>query len=373
MRVIKRLFAVLVSCYLLTILHAAVVLDGTLTNTVIYQTYTFSNGDEARGDVKFKNGFTVPAAAIVTLDITERVDGPITLISPNAGVTTLILNQDLYLGSNASITYGGVGSAGVAIVGNRHKIIFESDLSINRVFPSGVLSFSDVIFSGRKNRLTLSQLPLASLRFGSATPSNPFNGFEDTIFYAASGSIFSVDGSSILLKNVDLVPGAGGMYLEFPMLCQGDVRVLGVPGSIIQHSAVLRLRIDSASQLYFSPGVQFHWVLSATSPSFGSIDFTDKTSKIIFDNATLQPIFGNFPVFPVPINDQNYTWTGGTVIFNGAATIATAQEIGNPSSLVDFALNFGDGNPANDLDVFFLAGSKLVVGDRVLIRHKNVK
>jgi hypothetical protein len=81
------------------------ILDGTITPTTIYNTYIFSDGDSAVGDVYFKKGFTVPADATVTFNINTPIDGAINL----NGTGQIVTSQVLRLGHGATgFPHGGI-------------------------------------------------------------------------------------------------------------------------------------------------------------------------------------------------------------------------------------------------------------------------
>lgn len=102
---------------------AGYVLDGSVTPTVIYNTYNFSDGDIALGQVYFKNGFNVPAGATVSLQVSVPIDGAIDLNGtgrinvytspfllgprctgfPNGGIFYGLFDQKIQLANDISI------------------------------------------------------------------------------------------------------------------------------------------------------------------------------------------------------------------------------------------------------------------------------
>ena len=77
-------------------------LDGLISPQQIDNSYSFSNGEWARGFIKFKNGFDVPLNGTVYVGVNQRTGGNINL---NNG--TLVLTSDLHLGYNSKIIGNG--------------------------------------------------------------------------------------------------------------------------------------------------------------------------------------------------------------------------------------------------------------------------
>lgn len=104
----------------------AILLDGRSIPIIITEQYAFSDGDVAVGDVKFKNGFSVPADTTVTLAITQSIDGAIDL----HGTGTLLMGSgcDLLLGARCTgFVNGGILSA---VDGFVPGVEMESDIVI---------------------------------------------------------------------------------------------------------------------------------------------------------------------------------------------------------------------------------------------------
>lgn len=106
----------------------AVVLDGTVTPTIINVNYHFSDGDAARGAVYFRKGFSLSAGTTVTLDrLLWPIDGPINL--NGTGQISLMEGTVLRLGPNfEGFTNGGIITAPST---NYTKIFLDTDTTVS--------------------------------------------------------------------------------------------------------------------------------------------------------------------------------------------------------------------------------------------------
>jgi hypothetical protein len=97
-------------------------LDGTTTIVFEEDSVVLSNGDLAKGFVRFDDGFSVPADASVTLSVISPVKGEINLNTTGK----IVLSSDLFLASNVTLPSGGV------VDGQGNVIFLQGNLTIPR-------------------------------------------------------------------------------------------------------------------------------------------------------------------------------------------------------------------------------------------------
>jgi len=136
------LFWVPFFCILSSSLHAAP-LDGTAS--VVYQTssYSFSNGDWARGFVRLNAGFSVPASGTVSFNVLPPIAGTINFNTSGK----MTLEGDMILASNATLSSGG------KIDGQGNVVFLNGNITV----PAGaVLQFtSNTIIDGQGHEIVL--------------------------------------------------------------------------------------------------------------------------------------------------------------------------------------------------------------------------
>ena len=85
----------------------ATLLDGSVMPQIFTTPYVFSDGDIAIGNIYFKQGFSVPAGATVTIAVTQPIDGAINL--NGTGTLNMAYGYDLLLGPKCTgFTNGGI-------------------------------------------------------------------------------------------------------------------------------------------------------------------------------------------------------------------------------------------------------------------------
>jgi hypothetical protein len=359
MRLLRSVIAVLLGIGFSAYLHSVSItstgpgnLDGYGEPIFVQNTYTLTAGNFARGNVKFLKGMNISGDLFtpIILQLNDIVDGQITFLT----TSHVDVQQDLYLGNTASILF--LNNDGF-ITANNHKIFFTEDLFIT-INGGGGLTLNNAMLDGMNNKLVTNiargiffEGSFAGIEnmtvVGSSANGNPFDAFTTVIF-----------------RNVDFVLNPLGEFGEFPILCQNSVRFLGNPGTILHHIGNT-ITIDTASEVYIGPGVIYQWD-PLTGLPLPQILFTDATSRLYLDNSIIHPV----NTFGVSL-PQNFTfsWTKGTVLLNGTVTCQTS---GFSGSLHDFTINFGDGIASDDLNVFFLSGSRLVFDDLYLLNLRNV-
>jgi Tol biopolymer transport system component len=102
-------------------------IDGTVFAKYVTKHYVFHNGAwNARGWIRFNDGFTVMPQAAVSMDTLTTVSGAIDL--RDTGV--LKLNNDLYLSHNVTLTAGGYIKGNAANYGQANTIFMGGDLTL---------------------------------------------------------------------------------------------------------------------------------------------------------------------------------------------------------------------------------------------------
>lgn len=194
-------------------LHAN--LDGTITPIFVDTTYTFTSGESALGFVYFKNGFDLPPGGTVSLDLTQRVDGPITL---NGG--TLILNNHIYLGEDTTISGSAfIDSQGHTIFFNGTKGITDQLIFIGNVDIDGQgIGRFNIRDSGIFNFEQSTLVEFSDMSFFLSQPS--------TSFKLSSNGVNTIRFSNV---SIDLRRGATLFFTGTNFFIEG-VRGLSIAG-----------------------------------------------------------------------------------------------------------------------------------------------
>lgn len=256
--------------------QAAPSLDGTssLVYQPFHQVFNAAGGAQSKvqGFVRLGKGFTILPDASAIFDTFMTVSGPIDLRETG----TLILNSSLSLGSNVTLSSGGV------IHGYGNSIILRGDLAI----PSRKIIHikSDTIIDGRGHTLTVGDygqlfidnsvtltLQNMVLKSGPKTTALP-------PFRCASS------GSQLALDNVVLVPSADIPFYQGKLYAHNDVVFTGTSALIYNSPQISFVR--SGATLVFDTSTTFSFAPASTAKDL--ICLQDASSKLVFDGASLK-------------------------------------------------------------------------------------
>lgn len=277
--------------------------DGTIYNVYFDDNIVLYNGDNAKGNTVFSDGFTVAYGetvsygATVVLDITSPVSNSIDLRFSG----TLDLLSDLILDSNFVFSSGGTISA------RGNTIFLNGNLTIE---DDSVVKFSnDAVIDGQGHDLILgnsSQLLVdggATLTLKNLLVKNSYNTISNPPIRCMNWY------SNLCLDNVELSLNDDFAFNDGCLFIHNDVEVSGA--SKFSYRSVRPGYITQNANLLFSPQTTFEYYPSTTNNSL--IEMYDEISKICFDNATLQTTHTGIRL------------TTGSVYLDNKVTLSTAS------------------------------------------------
>ncbi len=262
------------------------------SSIVVDTTPSLTAFEWARGFVKFNQGFDITPGVTIFLGINQLVDGPLTL---NNG--TIILEQDLHLGEEASIT----GSC--FFVTNNHTIYIHGNLNISN---RGTLFFNGApsLHGGGTGRFKLggtgnivlldnNNLSLVSLEIISAQ-NILFNAGGLKTINMRDGKL-NITSSTFSLDRIDVL---------------GDVILKGI-GGLFDITDRLRITIESSCTIEPSAQVKCDYV-----------DVRANQSDLFLNNAILETnrIEGNGRLF-IEGQSQLFNFDGGILSFDSNADL----------------------------------------------------
>jgi hypothetical protein len=337
----------------------SVSLDGTVNLVYEATSYTFANGDYARGFVRLNGGLVVPAGATVTMNVVEPVAGSVNLNGSGA----LSLEGDLQLASNATIPNGGV------IDGQGKTLSLNGDLSIPAhkaltitsntvidgqgheiVFKDGLIGGRMLINGSSGTRVTLRNLTLRGVREFDGTRAIDILGspnqtivLENVKIYF-SGDYYFWNGKLEIRRNVEM---HGYYQLQFrPKLSPIFFYYLSDQDSII----------NADSTWCFDLGMGF--VYFPLDQNKNHIVFAGPSSRLLCNSCLL-------------FTPQSIGWQflKGHVIFNNRVFL-TSDVSGTAESTKAF--EFGDQNGNNDVAIDVFSGASMQI-DNAVARYQNQK
>lgn len=331
---------------------------------VMTTTYTFTNFELARGTVRFRQGFTIPAGVTATLDVHEQVSGPLTITG------TLNLAGDLYLAPGATIISDGSGAGNIThnrINLNGYTIYLMDDLVINNsmnIYPTpggvidgtghqirlpdfgfGRLSFTPNTFGVFDSTATLT---VKNLRFENCqtfnlrTPGGSFINPTPTATLSLDNVFFQMAVSS----QFTLVSEQIHLYRNINIATPQNARFT------LSTSPTGQLFIHTGAILYVGPGIGF--ALSSVSNPI----FEDYSAIMHLNNADL--------LWFTPRTEN--ALTNGTVIVEG---VVKFDHRNSNSGLPFGRIKIGNDNANEDLNLLILPGSTLKVAPSITLVYAN--
>lgn len=334
----------------------AVSLDGTVAVQYQAANYVFANGDFARGFVRLNGGFTVPAAATVSLNLVVPTAGPINL--NDTGV--VFLEGDLPLQSDVTLSAGGI------IDGQGYSVLMNGNLRV----PSGkTLEFtSDTIIDGQGNSLILQNGTPGGQLFINGAPGTRLTLRNMTV----RGLKFYADGTpairfgtnpdqSLTLENVNFILSDDFLFIGGKLEIKNVVKVSG------KFLPEFRPTLEPTLFVYLS-----------------SDDCIIREDATLFIDSTIGWIY-----FPLDLNNKHMVMRrpSSQLFLNGAA-LFVPQEVGllltkghilvdhktflQSNGVLDTSkpIQFGDGQKSQDVALNMFPGASLELAD-AFIRYKN--
>ncbi len=347
--------------FLLGLLHSSVSLraaslDGTASVQYEAATYAFANGDFARGFVRLNDGFSVPAGGTVTLNMVVPAAGAVNLNS--TGI--ILLEGDLTLASNASLTTGGV------VDGQGNAVIMQGNLEL----PAGetLECASDTIIDGQGHELVLAQGlttngrlfingpagTRVTLRNMSLRGVRDVNGLPAIHFGTNIDQVLVLENVTLHLSD-DLTFAGGGIEIQGQTMITGLYKPLVKPKLVqleFNYLSADNIVINSDSQLLIDTTVKFSYMPS---------DNSNEHFKLIDSSSRL---FLNGSTFFVP-QDTGLILKIGHLLIDHKTILQ-----GNGAQASTRPVQFGMGLAKCDLAVDILPSAQLIVDDTVL-RYKN--
>lgn len=334
-------------------------LDGTVNLKYEPTSYTFANGDFARGFVRLNGGMVVPAGATVTMNVVAPVAGSINL----NGSGKLSLEGDLTLASNATLPNGGV------IDGQGKALFLNGNLSIpaNKVLKvtsntiidgqgheidlkNGLIGGRILINGPAGTRVTLRNLTLRGVKDFDGTPAIDILGspnqtlvLENVKIYF-SGDYYFWNGKLEIRRNVEM---HGYYQLQFrPELSPIIFYYLSEADSTIK----------SDSTWYFDLGMAFVY-----------FPFDFNKTHIVFEGPSSRLFCDSCALFTT--QDIGWQFLKGHVIFNNRVFLQS--DVGVVSDTTQ-AFEFGDKTASNDVAIDVFSGASMQIDD-ALVRYQNQK
>lgn len=349
----KLLFSWLCAVFFMGTPLCAASLDG--TSSVVYEasSYAFDDGDFARGFVRLNNGFSVPAAGSVSLNLLAPVAGTINL----NGTGGFALSGDLSLESNVRLASGGV------INGQGRAIFLNGNVSVP---ANSVLEFSgSTIIDGRGNELILKdgapggQLLINGPAGTTLTLRNMtlrgLKKFSEGSFAISFGVAAN---QALILENVTLRLADDFFFLGGRLEIEDNVRIMGLFDQESQPELVRTsflyfsdedLIINRDSRLTIDASVEF---------DYAPLD--KKNSHIVFRTPSSE-LFLNGCVVWFP-GDTGLRLFKGRLLVDHRTTIAS-------DGVLDGALPMQIGDryfPATNMAIDLFPGAKLEIEDATL-------
>ncbi|MCB9493379.1 MAG: hypothetical protein H6679_03830 [Epsilonproteobacteria bacterium] len=358
----RSLFVVFVTIFLQTLDAASIIAK----TSISYNTtpIVFANGDSVAGFVYFQDGFSVPSTGTMTLGTAGEVNGKIDL---NNG--TIVLTDDLYLGSSAEITGTGF------IVGNGHTIHLSGPLIItSRVKLRNNAQETRIKVNGNGNAIEFRNFGVLDMDVGPAQP-KVFVDYMDLTLknlnadFAGNLGSFAQRGADTVLsfENCKLfgaeTPALAGGSFSFSLNADITIRGLvefaatGASTPFFSKSALGKMRIEPFSTLRLDKNVFFLFGISSGAGISGPI-FESRESILALDNCNFQSANGS----PDPIILER-----GTMVIDGLVALSK-------NGLPDWV--FGDGvSEDGDIDVIVNPGSeirmKFFTGNRLIYNNSK--
>lgn len=335
----------------------AVSLDGTTTIKYEPTSYSFSNGDFARGFVWLNDGCSIPAGATVAMNI-AHLAGPVNMNDTG----TIVLEGDLPLSSNVTLSSGGI------IDGQGNAVLLGGNLAI----PTGkvLACASNTVIDGQGHTLTLEDgVPGGQILIdGPAGTSLTLRNMTiQGVKIYSDGTLGIGFGASpdqvLVLENVALQLSDLFYFVGGKLEIRNFVKVSGV------FPSELRPALEPTLFIYLSSG-----------------DCSIKKNATLFLDTTV-----GFVYFPVDEQNNHIVMSAPSsrLFLNGTALFApssTGLQLTNGHLTVDHKtflqsdgiasggrpIQFGDGIKEHDLAIDMLPGATLEVTN-AFFRYQNQK
>ena len=280
-------------------------IDGTVFPKYVTKHYVFHDGAwNARGWIRFNDGFTVMPQATVSMDTLTTVSGAIDL--RDTGV--LKLNNDLYLAHNVTLTDGGYIKGNAATYGQANTIFMGGDLTLVSDNYGKVLHITgdwanngqsgDLVIDGCGHTLNIgSQAQIfvdtnVTLTLRNMTiKTSPASLMKPAIQLAAFGSKLALD-------NVMFDLGADFQFDQGQLFIHDDVAVTGTSAFVYQSPKPSY--ITSGATWSFEQGTTFSIApatytdqpfTAGTATSNNFIVLADQTAALSLNNCSLKTTF----------------------------------------------------------------------------------
>ena len=280
-------------------------IDGTVFAKYVTNHYVFHNGAwNARGWIRFNNGFTVMPQATVLMDTLTTVSGVIDL--RDTGV--LSLNNDLYLAHNVTLTSGGYieGTAGMG--GQANTIFMGGDLTLASDNYAKVLHITggwqtnansgDLVIDGCGHTLNIgSQAQIFVDQNITLTLRNMTIKTSPASFLKPAIQLASM-GSKLALDNVMFDLGADFQFDQGQLFIHDEVAVTGTSAFI--YSSPKPSYITSGATWSFETGTTFSIApatytdqpfTAGTATSNNFIVLADQSAALSLNNCSLKTTF----------------------------------------------------------------------------------
>ncbi len=345
------------------------ILDGRVQPIYIDGSYTFSNYEWARGEVHFRDGFSVPPQTTAILGITSSTvrgfivldngdaDGTLDAVSPSRILleTPLAINNPIIYGGGEIGTIDGAEGR-INLTGNvgmiSDQLTFVTDMAID----CGGMALK---FSG----LTGGPTKRPSLMIKGSTPKklrliNGLFDISDAIPRFIGGDV--VDGRhSLLLENFTMRFATTMSFTNLDVVCKrGKTTFFGGNSASVQFYS--GLKICNEASLAGSLGLSFILTPSTASNDYFQIE---PRGQLLLNNNSL--LFNRPLRIPFPVPAEN---TYSRIVIDGLSTI---KGIGLGTNNT---LQLGAGPTAtytcdSIIDVRYGAGLLL---DNVIVQNKNL-
>lgn len=280
--------------------------------------------DDVSRTNEFIKGLAIGSAATVTFESSAMVNGAVTFYD---GDSTLIMNRDLYLGSNGSLAAASAaveGGAAITIDGKGNAIVFGQKQNLSNVT---VNLASSLVLDGQGKTLTLAGM--TQFAVASGTPALTLRNM--TLRFSGIGPVF--EGLDVTLENVTIVCDADAVLFSEnaarTLTINGlvDVKVVGDSRLTLfgSNSADSNIVIAEHGILHIEPLAVVELSASATKPT------VTNEGTIILDGCTLYT------------GSQGLTVNSGTVQLAGAVKVFNQKVDGDVNTDVEKALQFGAG------------------------------
>jgi 6-phosphogluconolactonase (cycloisomerase 2 family) len=302
-------------------------IDGTVSLQYLTNNYVLYDGDYAQGLVRFNNGFTVLPGATVSMDTFLTVSGGFDLGDTGA----LVLNGNLYLDGNTTLTSGGYLKGKMCISGDARTLFLGGDLTLSSTNINRVLHITgnwnetgatgDTIIDGQGHTLSIGDRAQifvdtnVTLTLRNMTiKTGPKSLMVPAIQLAAPGSKLALD-------NVVLNLGADYRFTQGKLFIHDDVAVTGTSAficnspypSVIASGATWLF--DHGTTLSVAPAsctsAPNSLDLNSTETPHNFIQMADPTSVLYLNGCTLSTTYTGLQL------------TNGTILMNNHLLINT--------------------------------------------------